>query len=242
MVDFTQRQQVIDAIEHVRPQIVEGLFEAIYQNPFWEARYGERGRIHTRKDINYHLNYLVSAIALDAPASLTEYYHWVQGLLAHRGMCSRHLQDTLDHLKLQMEQMLPEKYQGTINRFMQASYDGIYYDRPASRELHARVEQIAQATAVRVFSAPQRKQASEKTRQACTRDTLYHLSYLADADHLQDAKIFRDYYAWVTEFLSTFGVRPESLAENMAALRVEIENALKPNLAAPFIKMLDGIA
>lgn len=60
-------------------------------DPFWLARYGERGRRYLMADGANHLSHLAAAMASGAAAPLCAYAQWMRGLLVARGMCSFHV-------------------------------------------------------------------------------------------------------------------------------------------------------
>ena len=147
-----QRQDWVKAIEFVRPQIVEGLVQEMYQDPFWEARYGERGRLHSAQDTHYHLNKLIDAVALGLPDIFTQYMHWVQGLLIYRGMSTLHLHETLDSLAKQLAHHVPE-YWPHIQEYLMAGDAGLLYPNADCQALVEHSAIIAKATTRRLFDS-----------------------------------------------------------------------------------------
>ncbi|MDF3066603.1 MAG: uncharacterized protein K0R38_2204 [Polyangiaceae bacterium] len=65
--------------------------EAMYEDPFWMARFGERGRKHAEEDSEYHVKYIVAALRGSDAAVFENYARWLRSVLASRGMCSWHL-------------------------------------------------------------------------------------------------------------------------------------------------------
>src|SRR4028118_1776652 len=80
---------IVSRIDHLASEAFAGM----YTNPFWDARFGERGRRHALEDQRHHLEHLVLALNVDHPELLTEYAKWLQVVLTSRGMCTRHLAD-----------------------------------------------------------------------------------------------------------------------------------------------------
>ncbi len=109
-MDYAQRQAVAAAIEAVRASLVDAVLTDLYRNPFWDDRYGERGRQFARQDINYHLDFLIAAIRVDSLPTLTDYYRWVQALLIPRGMCTQHIRQNLERLAYHLQQLAPEAW------------------------------------------------------------------------------------------------------------------------------------
>ena len=69
----------------------EAVLEEQYRDPFWRARYGDRGRRHADQDSAFHLQYLARALETGAPEVMVRYARWLREVLVTRGMCSRHL-------------------------------------------------------------------------------------------------------------------------------------------------------
>jgi hypothetical protein len=239
-MDAINKQQALTLeIERARGEIVEGLLEEMYQNPFWDARFGERGRIHTRRDTNFHLNYLISALELHNPASLVTYYHWLQGLLVYRGMCTLHLRQTINSLGHQISRLLPDAWPG-IQPYHQASYEGLYYDHHDCQALVAAQAEIARATAKRMFTAaPAEDPATlERRQQDCYQDNLYYLSYLADAVAYNSIDIFTRYITWLKTFFPTHNLPVEELLRDLQVLSEEVQQALGEEHARTFTTLL----
>lgn len=234
-----ERQQLIAQIERVRPQVIDGLFDEMYQNPFWEARYGEKGKKHTRLDTNYHINQLVTSLAMDLPSLSVQYYHWLQGLLVYRGMCTLHIRDTIDCMARQFSRLIPESWPG-IEPYLRAGEQGLVYEHPGCAALLQAEMDIARATTNRMFQqARTGKPIDERAFAAGLRDNRYHLSYLADtvANQLEDA--FDKYIVFLTGFLPQHGVSLAALFEDLQVLSEEINATLPPDMAGPFITILN---
>ena len=237
-----QRQEWITAIEDFRPLMVRGLVQEMYRDPFWEARYGERGRTHTVKDTHYHLNKLIDAIALDLPDIFTQYYHWVQELLVYRGMCTLHLEETLDSLARQLAHYVPEYWQ-QIQVYLKAGYAGLFYDQPNSQALQQQSVEIARSATTRLFDSLS-KSSSQTARgqEVWFRDNRFYLSYLADAVWVEKEELFRNHMNWVKTFLAQNGVEEKTLSEDLHLLAEETERALPGSIGAPFVRLLQNQA
>jgi hypothetical protein len=55
-------------------------------------------------------------------------------------------------------------------------------------------------------------------RARCEDDTALHLRFLASAVAVEEARILSDYLAWLAPLLERFGVPPEDLDANFAAI------------------------
>lgn len=239
MPNDEERQEMTRQIERVRQQVIDGLFEEMYQNPFWEARYGEKGKRNTRQDTNYHINQLVTTVAMDLPSLSVQYYHWLQGLLVYRGMCTLHIQDTIDCMARQFARLIPDAWPG-IEPYLRAGEQGLVYEHPACAALATAETSIAQAAATRMFEAsPAGRPEGEATFAACLRDNRYHISYLQDAVGYNLEGAFDKYIQFLTGFLPNFGVTLEELLANLKILSEEISAALPAEFSAPFVAILN---
>ncbi|MFO0614219.1 MAG: hypothetical protein U0414_16640 [Polyangiaceae bacterium] len=68
---------------------------AMYRDPFWMERFGERGARFSREDGVHHVKYLADALRFEQPSLLSDYAVWLRGVLTSRGMCTLHLDETL---------------------------------------------------------------------------------------------------------------------------------------------------
>jgi hypothetical protein len=70
----------------------------MYRDPFWETRFGARGRHFAEEDGRYHVTYLAQALIASDPEVLTRYAGWLRTVLVSRGMCTRHLIENYQRL------------------------------------------------------------------------------------------------------------------------------------------------
>src|SRR3954465_800704 len=87
-----------DAIEARSQILADRALEAMYRDPFWDARFGERGRRYAREDNVHHIAYLVQALRAASVDLLTNYARWLQRVLTTRGMCSRHIGENFERV------------------------------------------------------------------------------------------------------------------------------------------------
>jgi hypothetical protein len=172
-------EEVCAAIEAVRGRLVDGVLADMYPNPFWDDRYGARGRALCQEDNHHHLNYLIAAIRTAAPDTMAAYYKWLQVLLVSRGMCTYHIRQNMDRMEAHLHALLPEAWPA-IELYHQAGYRGLAYAQPACQALAAHAAQIAEATTTRRYAADPfwEQQFGPRGRALCQEDNLYHLSYL----------------------------------------------------------------
>jgi hypothetical protein len=73
--------------------------ERMYEDPFWEARFGARGRRFAEEDGRHHVDHLVLALLAGDAAPLAEYASWLRVVLTTRGMSSRHIEQNFARLR-----------------------------------------------------------------------------------------------------------------------------------------------
>ena len=82
---------LIERLEASAPELARRSIAEMYDNPFWQERFGSRGRENADRDGQYHVSYLIQALAARDASVLTNYARWLQTLLVSRGMSSRHI-------------------------------------------------------------------------------------------------------------------------------------------------------
>lgn len=87
-------------LEQRTTELSRRCIEAMYRDPFWQARFGDRGRRHAEEDSAYHVKYVVAALRAGDRAVFENYTIWLRGVLASRGMCSWHLAESFRQLTL----------------------------------------------------------------------------------------------------------------------------------------------
>lgn len=242
MIATDRRQDIIEAIEKAESEVVAAMMAEFYQNPFWEARFGEKGRKHTQKDSNYNLRHLITAIAVDYPPSLSEHYRWLRGLLVYRGMCTRHVRETIDLIGRELSARMPDLWPD-IALFHDASYAGLAYEHPLCQALEERESEITRAVTHRLLHpAPFQPTGgdSEQVRQIYLRETGYHLSYLIDAVQFgpQAPHLFMAYVTFMGNHLPTIGISKESFHQTLRIMGAEIDLALPIGRAEPALQLL----
>jgi hypothetical protein len=244
MSSIEERHTLIAAIERVEWQVAEAMTAELYRGPFWKARYGERGLRFTRQDSELNLKRLATAIAVDNPDSLTDYYRWLRGLLVFRGMCTRHLRETLDCTGRLLKQALPGQWK-LIGVYHNASYQGLNYQTASAAALQEQETDIAIAVTNRLFSparvAHLHTAPTENARQACLRDNLYHLSYLADAVEMAAPAIFENYLSFLNTFMPSLGLPMSGVHEAFQIMSEEIYFSLPSETYEPLLALVDRV-
>jgi hypothetical protein len=199
--------------------------EAMYEDPFWTARFGDRGRRFSQEDGQYHVIYLIEALAAGDPGVLVRYIQWLSTVLVTRGMCSRHLMDHVMCLADAIEaEGIPDR--GQALAALRAAKDALLYpEGPARAVQEAAASIAAEAAAALVAAHPEWREPAENPlakrlglRAYLEREAEILLSYLADAVHLADASLFARHVRWAAAHFAEAGASPDQVAETLAAI------------------------
>jgi hypothetical protein len=202
---------LVRCLELKSPELSRRVVAEMYEDPFWEERFGERGRRFAEQDGQYHVSYLVSALALSNPDVMTGYARWLQSLLVSRGMCSRHIAENFERLERAIAIEVPDAEPAIA--MLHAASEALRYDAGLARELQDRSESLADAA------------AAHQGPPGIPRGYLVHLlAYLADAMALVRPELFCAHVVWLAGFL-------ERRRIPAAQLRATLEQ-LEPLLAA----------
>jgi hypothetical protein len=192
----------------------ERAIREMFEDPFWQARFGARGREMAEKDSQFHLSYLIQALLAEDARVFENYARWLQTLLISRGMCSRHIAENFLRLERAIEDEVdqPEVALEVLRAGRQAL---VYPPGPAS-ELQLCAEALAERTLETLVSRQPSwfSMAATRTSMAAfesvaqaeqarfKRDVLDVIAYLADAIHASRSDLFADHVAWMQELSS----------------------------------------
>lgn len=195
--------------------------EWMYEDPFWEARYGaERARRFGTEDAQFHVRYLMQALAEERPSVMEGYAVWLRKLLVSRGMCSLHLDQNFAGLQaaLAVEGFGPGS---PAQAYVQAARDVLRYTSGTARVLQEQASELARATVQRLSTevpAPLLPRLEE--------EVLIHLSYLADALGTGQPELFAQHVAWYQGFWPLREWGELSFFRFLAALQAALESSL----------------
>ena len=226
-----------DALESRAAELAYGALAEMYRDPFWEARFGERGRRFSGEDGLYHVRYLVEALRAGSPETLIRYARWLQSVLTTRGMCTRHLAENFERLADTIRASVSGaadaepalSYLASATQALQYPEGPARAVQDAAEAIAARVEAQAQAgaaaTAASVANvANVANVAGERAGGAGhVADPRTVLSYLADAIALGRPEVFVDHLAWSAGFLEQRGVSREELGQRLSDVRGALE-------------------
>ncbi|MFP2931258.1 hypothetical protein ACLESO_39925 [Pyxidicoccus sp. 3LG] len=176
-------------------QLAAASVEALYQDPFWEARYGlERSRRFGDEDARFHVRYLVQALDEHKPSVMEGYARWLRTLLVSRGMCTKHLDSHFAGLAsaLEAEGWGP----GTEpHDYVDAARKALRYTEGTAHLLEQDAPELARAAASRLtlYILPEDRPRLEEELQL-------HLSYLADSLAAGRPELMGDHVRWYVGF------------------------------------------
>jgi hypothetical protein len=224
-------QDVAAAIAREGPALSQHVIAEMYRtNPFWEARFGARGRDHADEDGDFHIRYLVEAMRSSSPAVMTTYGRWLRGLLTARGMCTRHLADNFARLA---DAIASANLPGgkLAVEVLGAAETGLRHDHPVAGALQDRAPYLAAEAIAPVRGRHPSWDGDESGPgwERCLDDALYLLSYLADAVAAGAPGLFADYVRFSAGFLGPRGIAPAHLDELLRELETVV--ARNPELA-----------
>lgn len=206
-------------IEARAPALAARVLEEMYRNPFWLERFGERGRQFARQDGEFHLSYLVQALAAGDAGVLTGYARWLQPVLTTRGMCTRHIDENFARLARAIEDEIADA--GAAIVMLDATRAALRYEAPAPRHVQDASAHIADEATADIYRRHPEWDArwGAGGRERCRDDIGYHLSYLADAIALDRPAVFTDYVAWIAAFLARRSIPVDHMLATLQVVR-----------------------
>lgn len=188
--------QLLQALEEKKAALALRCIDAMYADPFWHARFAERGRRHAEEDAAFHLKYVSAALREQDLGVFRHYTVWLRGVLASRGMCSWHLSESFRQLTLAL------------------SEEGILYAEPAAQVL---------ATGVRALAYVDGEAGELETHadvlRGCDGYRVEELvSFLLDGVARGDSNAFRSHVEFLDGRLATGQTERAALRATLAAL------------------------
>lgn len=219
MVDAT----LIAALEQKKTALALRCIDAMYEDPFWLERFGERGRKHAEEDAAFHVKYLCAALREEDAAIFRHYAVWLRGVLASRGMCSWHLVESFRNLTLALgaEGVTPA---GPVAALLANGSAALTYRDGAAGEL-------AQHAARLLESKPGADYRNAEL-----------VSFLLDGVARGDIRAFPAHVTFLRERLATDTRTRSALATTLAELRERCRGLPCTDAAAKAVQLLDAAA
>jgi len=178
------------------PELVRDSVDAMYRDPFWLDRFGERGRSFAVEDGLHHVSYLANAIWAGRTDSLEGYARWLQSVLTSRGMCTLHIEENFARLAsvVHARNLDPE---GVVERYLAAARAALRY--------HGRGRRLQEAT------SELGRRSAEGMPADRLREGTSLASFLADATALSDGASLASHMTWLRAHHARTRVSPEIL-------------------------------
>ena len=171
--------------------------EMYASDPFWERRFGARGRRYADQDGNHHVTYLVESLRERDPARLERYALWLRSVLVSRGMCTRHVLENLARLDAAIG-LLALGDGHRASRHLQAAQAALSYGAAPAGRLQALSESLADdalAALEAYLPAPRTPADLPDAR----RELVDLVWFLADALAADRDAIFATHAGWLAE-------------------------------------------
>jgi hypothetical protein len=223
----------------------ERVTREMYQDPFWTARFGSRGRELADKDNQFHLSHLLQALDAADVGVFETYTRELQTLLVSRGMCSRHIVENFERLARAIQDEVSEPEAAL--EVLRAGRQALTYAGGPARELQRLADPLADRT-LEVLSSRQPSwfslaatrpsmaafaSVAQAEQARFKRDVLDHIAYLADAMHAERAELFTDHMLWMQQFSTGRQAPANRLTETLIALDECLGLTLPAGGAAP---------
>lgn len=181
----------------------------MYENPFWEDRFGARGRRFAQEDGESHVAHLVLALEGHSPPMLASYARWLQRVLTTRGMCSRHLAENFQRLAAVIRE---ERWDGgaLAVEYVDGARNALRHESEPARSVEGSEPALVGA-AVDSGVAGRLPRREEDVRDL--------VSYAADALWNERPDLFAAHLDWYQCFLARRGVEPGALPRVLDVLR-----------------------
>ena len=93
-------QHLVSHLEALAEEAVDWVTAALYRRHEKQlAPFGASGRLHTRQDLHYHMEFLTAAVALSSPPYFQDYVRWVATVLKTRGVPIQTLAESMALLR-----------------------------------------------------------------------------------------------------------------------------------------------
>lgn len=194
------------------------VLQDMYRDPFWQERFGSRGRLHADEDSAFHLRYLARALDTGDADVMARYARWLREVLASRGMCTRHL---AENFRLLAAAIAARDWPDTALAvsYLQAACSALAYEE-------------GEARAVQRLEDPQ----AHSTDVAYCDDPGNYLSYLADALAFGSPDTLLAHVRWTRDWLQRIGSSTTQMDQALA----EVERRVRAAKAGP--RALDYLA
>jgi hypothetical protein len=210
---------LIAQLEQQAAALSERVLHEMYEDPFWDARYGERGRKYTREDMLHHISHLNQALAAADHALFVKYARWLRSVPTSRGLCTLHLVDNFERLSRAIADRIADAEPAC--HALEAGIDGLGYHAGLAAELGALQAGLIDALARRAQDAA----TGAKSAQFHRREARKLVSYLADTLDSGRRDRFFEHRRWLDQYAREQGLPADYYLQLMAASVAELERS-----------------
>lgn len=220
---MSSHPELADRIEAQAADLARRSIDAMYADPFWDARFGARGRAFAQEDGVHHAEYLARALRTGDASPLLKYARWLQVVLVTRGMTSRHIADNFHRLADAIRAAgLPEA--GAARTMLDHAVLALRHDGKTAAAVQDASRQIAEDAVVALRGV----HLGEEMIEAEWIEALEVLvSYLADSMALDRPDLLADYARWLASS-GTPSVRPADPLAMLGALDSALDELREP--------------
>lgn len=220
-----------DAIEELAPTLAAEAYRRMYEDPFWDERFGARGRKFAVEDGRLHAIYLAQAVVMDDSSLLRSYAIWLRSVLTTRGMCTLHLAENFEHLgRLLREHELPDVERALV--FLDEAKRVLAYPAGPADELSRAAPRLVPTI---VSSVLARHPALEGRTGFGAARVGYDLSFLADAVAFQRPAAWIAHVRFSAGFLVSLGGGRSAMSDLLEAMEANVRQELSGHEAlSPF--------
>lgn len=196
-------RSLVERLSRDKQALAERVVEDMYSDAFWNERFAARGRKHSVQDLVFHVDYVIQAAEANDAGVMERYARWLQGVLTTRGICSLHLADSFGRLANAISD-------ASARRYLSAARAALIYEGGSARAVQERI-----------------RDAITTGTPGTIEDTMYYLSYLADALALGQPKVFVDHVSWLRGYFEKQARDPHTIASTLETLNrtLDIEPA-----------------
>ena len=217
----------------------------MYDNPFWQERFGAAGRELAEQGAREHLSRLIDALSACDPGVITRYARELQARLVTGGMSSHHIAENFERLAGAIRKEIAEPEPAL--ELLRAAVDALIYDEGPARELQRRAAPLARAVVSQLershtawFAAASSypslaslESIEQAERARFEAEVLDHVAYLADALHAARPELFVEHAVWSRAYQLRRRAPAARVEQTLIALRDTLAEPGVPLLPAP---------
>jgi hypothetical protein len=212
---------LVEKLKSAAPEITASVVRQMYKNPFWEHRFGARGRKFTEEDGFYHLQYLEQAYVANDAQIISSYARWLRSVLTSRGMTTRHLAGNFQLIRNEVAARFAEDA-APLTALLEAAEQALLYEEQPARELQEHSIKIGERALSRLSATHSAWAVRPIETPGVGAVDLFAdlLSYAADAIAMSRPEVFGSYVELLRSLVIAQGITDAELNELLGALLI----------------------